>query len=470
MKLKDIESKIEESGESSSVELKKSTASLKAAAQTLCAFLNGQGGTVFIGVSDGGKVIGQVVTNKTKLDISNALKKFEPTANIKIEYVKVSNDKHVIAMTAHPDSRCVPYSFSGCAYERQQADTNVMSQTRYQQLLLVRNVTPVSWENQIAHSFSINDLDEEEITNTIKTGIKKNHIDPSMEGKSIEDILLKLGLVKNNQLINAAVVLFAKNPGSEYIQCAIRMARFKGLEKGNFIDSKQAFGHAFFILNEAENFIRRNTATAGKIVDGQMQRIDTPEYPFDAVREALVNALCHRDYASPGGAITLTIYDNRVEIINTGLLPDGITIDQLKKSHSSHPRNPNITKVFYRRGLIEEMGMGTQKMVKIFTNEKMKEPEFYEEAGTFVVRLWSRGYTDYSKDLDLSARQANILQLLQKQPLSPKEILPLLDEQISDRTLRTDLQTLKQKGYADSKGQGKQTQWFVIGNAEITRK
>ena len=172
------------------------------------------------------------------------------------------------------------------------------------------------------------------------------------------------------------------------------MARFKGTEKGTFIDNKQAFGNAFQLLDAAENFIRRNTTISSIIPSGQMKRIDTPEYPVDAIREALINAICHRDYASPGGAITLMIYDDRMEIMNTGLLPHGITLAGLKQNHASHPRNHLITKVFYRRGLIEEMGMGTQKIIRLCVEAGMQEPDFFEQTGTFVVRFWSLNYDE----------------------------------------------------------------------------
>lgn len=469
MKLNDVKRLIQVAGESGTVELKRSTANLKSAAQTLCAFLNGQGGIVFIGIANNHKITGQVVSDKTKLDISNMLKKFEPTANIEIDYIDVQKGNQVIALTAHPDSRCVPYSFSGCPYERQEADTHVMSQTRYQQLLLMRNMTPISWETQLAHSFSIDDLDKDEIVRTVKAGIVENHIDSSLDVDDMQMVLTKLGLLKNAQLINAGVVLFAKEPGNEYMQCVLRMARFKGFKKDNFIDSKHVFGNAFYLLHEAEKFIRRNTAIASRIKKGQMKRIDEPEYPFEAIREGLVNALCHRDYASPGGAITLAIYDDRLEIINTGLLPDGITLAQLKETHTSHPRNPNIINVFYRRGLIEAMGMGTQKIIQVCTNANMKEPEFFEQAGTFALRLWSRSFKDYSDDINLSERQKNILVLLKNNPLSPKDLLSLLKEDITDRTLRSDLQMLKDKGYANTTGQGKQTLWSISPNIK-TRK
>tara|TARA_R110000868_G_scaffold266583_1_gene525818 strand:- start:34028 stop:35434 length:1407 start_codon:yes stop_codon:yes gene_type:complete len=456
-------------GESHVVELKKTTANLKAAAQTLCAFLNGAGGTVFVGVDDKLSIIGQHVTDKTRLDISSVLKKFEPTANIEVEYLSISKDRHLIAFTARPDSRCIPYTFDGRAYERQQADTHTMPQNRYQQLLLARHVQPQSWEVQPAVEMSLDDLDIDEINKTVANGIEKGTLDPALGKENVEHILTKFGLYKVGQLNNAAVVLFAENPGSHYAQCVLRMARFKGLAKGEFIDSKQVAGNAFDLLQEAESFIHRNTAVSGKVMSDQMIRTDTAEYPFKAIREALINALCHRDYASPGGAITLTIYDDRLEIINTGLLPEGITLVDLKTLHTSHPRNPNIVNVFYRCGLIEAMGMGIQEIINIYSNANIRPPEFLEQAGTFVIRLWSRIHSSHIDDPSLTERQQHILHMLQGNRLSPSQLLIALENVITDRTLRSDLLILKMKGYVDSTGEGKQKRWFVVANPE-TRK
>lgn len=466
MTVDDIKGAIKAASESGTVEFKKSTASLRSAAQTLCAFLNRQGGTVFLGVTNDHKIIGQTITDKTKLEISNILKQFEPTANITVEYIDVSEKLQAIAMTAYPDSRCVPYIFAGRAYERQQADTNLMGQNRYQQLLMARHVSPISWEALPADDFNIDDLDHNEIISMVKDGIQSYQLNPSFDRESIEYILTKLNLLREGKLIQAAPVLFGANLGCNYIQCTLRMARFKGLEKGVFIDKKQIVGNAFTLLKEAESFISRNTAVSAKIVDGQMQRVEEAEYPFKAVREALINSLCHRDYAFHGGSITLTIYDDRLELINTGLLPKGITIKQLKEVHSSHPRNRYITDVFNKRGLIESMGMGTQQIVDACLQDDMKEPEFFEQSGTFVVQLWSKIYkgleTIHTDATALTNRQKKIMVILSKGESSPGDILSRLDESITDRTLRRDLQALKDVGYINNRGQlGPKTAWFI---------
>lgn len=451
-------------GESQKIEFKKSTAKLKSAAETLCAFLNTGGGRVFIGVTDGQKLVGQHVTDQTKLEIANILKKFEPSANISVDYVAVDKNKYIIILEANPDQRCVPYSFDGRAYERKESDTHLMNQSRYQQLLLSRNLNPQSWESQFAVGVSLEDLDLEEIAQTLKDIRSKKRVEAIVNSDNIEDSLKRLKLIEVGQLTNAAVVLFVKELSGNYMQCVLRMARFKGTEKGNFIDSRHIFGNAFQLLREAENFINRNTAIVSNLKTGKLTREDKPEYPFDAIREALINAICHRDYGSPGGSITITIFDDRLEIANSGTLPPDITLDDLKKPHTSHPRNPRIINVFYRRGFIEAMGIGTQEIIKSCIAAEMKEPEFFEQAGNFIVRLWSRHYKGITKpDMsELTERQKSILEALGNEKLAPKEILLRLKEKTSERTLRRELASLKELGYVESEGtKGWNRRWFV---------
>ncbi|MCK4609310.1 MAG: putative DNA binding domain-containing protein [Gammaproteobacteria bacterium] len=468
MNITDLEDLIK-NGESQTLEFKSSTAKLKNAFETLCAFLNGEDGIVLIGVADNGKIIGQHVADKTRLEIANMLKKLEPAANIAIDYISIEKDKQVIILKANPDQRCIPYSFNSRAYERKESETHFMAQGRYQQLLLSRDLDPHSWESQFAVGISIDDLDIAEINQTFQDIRNNKRVDAIIKNDNIVDNLTRLKLMENGHLLNAAVVLFAKDISRHYMQCVLRMARFKGTEKGGFIDSRHVFGNAFQLLREAELFIDRNTAVASNLKTGKLTRDDQPEYPFDAVREALINAFVHRNYSSVGGSTTITIYDDRMEIANLGMLSPNITLDDLKKVHTSYPRNPQIINVFYRRGLIESMGIGTQEIVKACLAVNMREPEFFEQAGNFVTRLWSRHFQTQVDDIDLTQRQKKILKLLRQSPTSPKDIFVLLKEDITDRTLRNDLIALKQKGYIDSKGKTKQTKWFAVKITEIRK-
>ena len=158
-------------------------------------------------------------------------------------------------------------------------------------------------------------------------------------------------------------MLFGRKFMPDYPQCTVRLARFKGTDKTEFLDHRQLHGHAFRILDESMHFILRNIPIAGRFEPGKLERQDIPLYPPLALREALVNALCHRDYTIAGGAMFVAIYDDRLEITSLGLLPPGISVADLKQDHASRLRNPLIAGVFYRRGLIEQWGRGTQKIV-----------------------------------------------------------------------------------------------------------
>jgi predicted HTH transcriptional regulator len=210
---------------------------------------------------------------------------------------------------------------------------------------------------------------------------------PESTSKNIVDILERLGLRVNGSLLNAAFVLFGKKFMPYYPQCQLRLARFKGRDKSEFLDHKQIRGHAFYLLEEATTFFHRHLAISGKFEENRMERIDKPVLPTLALREALVNAICHRDYSLPGGAVSVAIYDDRAEIWSDGTLPFGLKPEDLSREHTSKPRNPIITDVFFRRGLIEQWGRGTQKIIELCENSGAPTPEFNELAGTLRVRF-----------------------------------------------------------------------------------
>ena len=121
-----------------------------------------------------------------------------------------------------------------------------------------------------------------------------------------------------------------------------------------------------------------------------MRRIDEPLYPPHATREAVANALCHRDYALGGGSVGLAVYDDRLEVTSTGPLHFGLTPAVLFGPHESRPWNPLIARTFYRRGIIEEWGRGTLKMVELATSAGLPRPEI-EERGDCVTVCFRNG-------------------------------------------------------------------------------
>src|SRR5439155_12284518 len=130
-----------------------------------------------------------------------------------------------------------------------------------------------------------------------------------------------------------------------------------------------------------ERFLRDSLPIAGRVVPSLFEREDDPLYPPVALREALANALCHRDYSIGGGSVAVAVYDNRLEITSSGTLHFGLTVDQLYHPHESLPWNPLIARAFYRRGIIEAWGRGTLKIMELSEKAGLLAPEIEESGG-----------------------------------------------------------------------------------------
>jgi ATP-dependent DNA helicase RecG len=245
------------------------------------------------------------------------------------------------------------------------------------------------------------------------------------------------------------------------------MARFRGAGKTEFLDQRQIHGHALHLLEEAFQFLTRHLPVAGRIEPGLFERTDSPLFPPVALREALVNAFCHRDYSITGGSVSLAIYDDRLEIWSDGTLPFGLKIEDLKRDHLSRPRNPLIAEVFYRRGLIERWGRGTQKIVELCVQAGHPEPEFVEQAGAVGVRFLPSGYiAPHRVAHDLTVRQRRILQALAgRTEVSFGELRSLAGPTVAVRTFRDDLMHLKRLGMVGLRGRGRGAVWFLIGSS-----
>lgn len=280
---------------------------------------------------------------------------------------------------------------------------------------------------------------------------------PESTGNAIVDILERLRLLRDGRLNQASVVLFGSRFMPDYPQCQLRLARFCGVDKSEFLDQRQLEGHAFHLLEEAMLFLRRHLPVAGRIIPGLFEREDEPLFPLEALREALVNAFCHRDYSIIGGAVSLAIYDDRLEIWSDGTLPFDLKPEDLKREHPSRPRNPLIAQVFYLRGMIERWGRDTQKIVELCVKAGHPEPEYGEQAGSVWVRFLPSGYiAPHRVAHDLTERQREILQIIANHgPLPLRIIMNTMVRPPASATVRDDIYHLKRLGLIDSKGHGR---------------
>jgi ATP-dependent DNA helicase RecG len=371
-------------GESEKLELKRSTGELRDAMRTLCAFANGDGGKVVVGAKPDGQLIGQQVSEQTLHDIAASRERFEPPVEVAMDHIRVTEGREVLVLSVGGTCEAVPCTFDGRAYERVGNTTRRMSQARYETLLLARAHSRRRWENQVADEITIRDIDRQEVLRIVEAGRSMGRLVGPV-GRSLPDLLDRLGVRRKRQLLRAAVVLFGKTFMPDYPQCELRMARFRGRDKTEFLDQRHVRGPAFKLLEEAELFCQRHFPLPGRIEAGKLQRVDRPLIPPDAMREILVNALIHRDYTIAGGAVSLAIFDDRVEVWSAGRYPAGITAEMLTRSHPSVQRNPVIAEVFHRAGLIEKWGRGTNRVAEMCRVADIAPPTFDEIGGAAVV-------------------------------------------------------------------------------------
>lgn len=375
-----------QNGESATLEFKKSTAEKERACRTLCAFANGQGGQLLFGITPSGKIAGQTVSDRTLEELAQEFQGFEPPLFPDIERIPVAHGLEVLHLTVRRPS-VLPVSFKGIPYERVLNTTRVMPRATYHGLMLESLHATDRWETQPAAGWTIDKLDANEIIVTLEESIRRGRSDDPGTRDPIA-VLRGFGLLTaEDRLSRAAVALFCKNdiPYPDYPQLLLRLARFKGADRSEFLDNRQYQGNAFDLMRRAERFLIDWLPVASRIVPGKFEREDTPLFPVEALREALANAFVHRDYAGGGDSIGVALYDDRLEIISPGELHFGLTPEKLLQPHESRPWNPLIARTFYRRGHIETWGRGTLKIAELMRAAGREPPTIITESGYVTV-------------------------------------------------------------------------------------
>lgn len=459
-------------GESETLEFKSTTGTRREAAMTVCAMLNQQGGQVLFGVTPDGGVIGQQVSERTLEEVGAELTRIDPPAFPAIERIPADEGREVVAVSVGR-GQAGPYMYRGRAYRRVGNTTVEMRADEYHRMLFERMHGERRWENQPADGWTVEDLDANEIRTTVEEAVRRGRLeDPGT--RDPRDLLRGLGLLREGVPWRAAVALFGNEDRIRFDmpQCLLRVARFKGADRTEFLDNRQFHGNAFSLLKAAERFLRDSLPIAGHIEEDRFERIDEPLVPPLATREALANALCHRDYSIGGGSVGVAIYDDRLEVTSTGCLHFGLTPEKLFAPHESIPWNPLIADAFYRRGIIERWGRGTLKMAELAAASGLPRPEIEDDGGCVTVRFRSAvvGWPKSARfavslgspvAFSLNAQQRDILDLLRHsdQPLALREIRARLPSSVSLRQVRRALVRLKDLGLATTTGHGVSARW-----------
>jgi len=347
----------------------------------------------------------------------------------------------------------IPISYEGKYYIRSGSTTQELKGNELSQFIMKK--IGETWDNLVSDA-NIDDIDIDTVENF--KNLAKNRISSISKLDSIEKIFSNLKIITNEgKLTNATILLFGKDPQKFFISAKTRIGRFK--TSTDITDTVIAEGNLFNQLEITVEAIKKHLNVKFEIKG--IERQDIWDYPIEAIREAVLNALIHRDYLSTA-EIQIRIYDNKIWIWNSGKLPEELSIEDLKKEHSSYPKNPLIANVFYLAGFIERWGSGTKRMVDLCKKQELPEPEYKEEQGGFSVWFYKDIYTEENlRKMGLNERQIKIIIYAKgKEKITNKEYQKL--NNCSRNTATNDLRILIEKNILKESGKKGAGSYYVI--------
>ena len=368
--------------ESEIVEFKNSLSEMDQILETVSAFSNTKGGKICIGVADDGAINGVTIGKGTLEDLANEIKlNTDPRIFPNIEIEEIESET-IIKFTVR-EYPLKPVWAKEKVFLRVGKTNQRASAEKIREM--VANNTPFHWDRQVIPEHTLSDINEADVKSFILLSNEERNsvLETSSDIKSHLD---RLNLLHNDKLTNAAILLFGKAPQIIYPRAIVKCAKFAGNEPLDFVDMQNIKGTLIGLVPDVLNFIRRHINVSVNI-SGKAQRDEIWEYPKDALREAVINAICHRDYEDTGN-VQIRIFDDRLEIWNPGTLPEGITIDSLKGDHRSRPRNELIARCFYLIKYIEQWGTGTNRIINSCKQAGLKDPSFEIKDNDFIVTFY----------------------------------------------------------------------------------
>lgn len=438
-------------GETESVEFKETDN--EAFYKTLSAFSNKDGGTAVLGFNDKGEIKGINPSSQYLTDLTNRI-----VNNLAIRpRIKTHEIKNKRVLTVEVEKSRDLVSYRGHYYTRVGNTTREMTANELRRNLL----SGVQWDALSDKDFSLDEIDPETVRRFIRLSKGKGRLDFADEDESIEKILSKLDLFVDGKPVNGAILLFGKNPQKYFADALVRIGRFK--TPTTIIGDKWIRGNLFVQVKEAMEAIQSFINVRYEI-KGSLEREDIWDYPLDALREALINALIHRDYLIDTNYTTVKIYEDSIQFYNAGELAEGIKIEDLKKpSHISELRNKLIARAFYLAGYIEQWGSGTYRMTESLKKAGLPEPEF-ESYFSFTVWFYKDIYTEGKlRELGLSERQIKaVMYVKERERIMNREYQEL--NTVSNKTAYIELSDIVKKGAFARQGVGRNVFYILKGN------
>ncbi len=427
--------------------------------QWICGYANAQGGKLYIGCDDNGKVTG--VSNSKKLleDISNKVR--VALGIIVAVNLLTENDREYIEIDvpAYP----IGISCKGIYYYRSGSTRQILSGPALEEFLMRKR--GATWDNLPLPVFSLNDVDDSVIDQFKQLAIKKGRIDQGVLEEPKEVLMEKLHLINGSYLTNSAMLLFAKDPEKWQLGAYIKIGYFQN--DAELLYQDELHGSILTLVDKTVELVYLKYMKA-KITYEGMQRIERYFVPEEAFREALLNAICHKQYQS-GVPIQISVYEDKLYIANCGKLPQNWTIDNLMNKHASIPYNPNIANVFYLAGFIESWGRGIEKICSVCRANDLPLPEYTINPGDIMIKFTadkdkiintSTNKLSNTNAVYLYGKSLEVFKLIKIDPtITSNEIAQKLS--ISRKTVSQKIKYLKEEGLIERVGSDRSGYWKI---------
>lgn len=431
-------------GRDEATDFQPATVTPRRLAETMCAMANGAGGTIFVGVSRGRRpaITGLSDPEGARDTAVQAALMCDPPLIIPLPRIVQGEDAPVLVINV-PRGLPHAYSLAGRYLIRRGTKNEPLVDSELWRLLLARGER--SFEALPAPNATLEDLDPEKVERYVS----------SLDGVgelTADQVLRKRGcLTPAGQPTYAGVLLFGHEPDAFVTGCEITVVRYAGTEMGDEFLRQDIRDTLPEQIRRAEAFLVSNMRVGARLLG--FGREDKTEYPLEAVREAVVNAVAHRDYSITGDQIRVFMFADRIEVYSPGRLPGPVTVENIVEERFS--RNETIVQVLADLGFIERLGYGIDRMIRLMQQEDLPEPIFEETANGFRVTLYGHGQRLITTDavdrrrwahLHLNPRQEKALEYLADHGRITNSEYQELAPDVSAETIRRDLADLVERG------------------------
>jgi ATP-dependent DNA helicase RecG len=414
-------------------------------AETLVGFANADGGTIYVGVTEGGAPTGDVYPEEFDAVVQQAELDCRPPIPVNWELVEAGGF-FVFIGRVHRSPELHTLA-DGRVLVRTGDENRALSGSQVQRLVTTRSTG--DYEAEPVPGATRDDLDSDILEEFVEVWEDRQGHPLT---RPLDDLLIDMGwMLPDKRPTVAGLLLFGRDPEIFLTRCGITFVRFDGERIQRSVD-ESSYGRRVEVGGPLANVIQRTWEVlqeeirSGAVVRG-LKREEKWVYPPTAIREALVNAVAHRDYRVRGREIEIRMFSNRLEISSPGGLPGFITLDNIVDEHFS--RNPRIVNGLFQWGYIEELGLGVDLMIEEMVNAGHPPPDFHATPSSFQVifqAVKDRKPVSKAKDLSMNERQAKALAYVQQHERIRSRDYQELCPDVSPETLRLDLVDLVEKG------------------------